>query len=79
MLLRFKRKNLVLEEISSESGHRDQISSLVVGSGDSNSLLVTASHDMTIGYHRLGEKQLIHSTLLKIAIDHKVNDMVLKD
>ena len=40
-------------------------------------VIVTASNDKTIGFHRMSEDRLIEKTILKIAIEEKVNDMVV--
>ena len=40
--------------------------------------LVTASHDLTLGYHRMGDEQVAQKTLLKIKLDDKVNDAAAK-
>ena len=40
-------------------------------------VIVTASNDKTIGLHRMSEDRLIEKTILKIAIEEKVYDMVV--
>lgn len=52
MLLRFKKKGFSLEEVSGDAGHGAQVAALAMGEG----LLVTASHDMTMGFHRMGDE-----------------------
>ena len=42
------------------------------------SLLVTASHDKTLGVHRMASdgEQLIEKTMLRVQVPEKINDMV---
>lgn len=62
MLLRFKKKGVTLEEISGNTTHGDQISAIVID--QPRSMLVTASVDLSIAFHRMGSEQLIEKTLL---------------
>ena len=79
MLLRFKRKGLQLEEICGSTGHGDQISGLIIE--EAHKMLVTASHDLSLAYHRIGDggEQLIEKTLLRVKVENKVNDIVSHD
>jgi hypothetical protein len=72
MLLRFKKKGLTLEEINGETGHGDQISSMVVD----RRVLITAGHDLKVGYHRMGTDSIIEKTLLRVGVENKINQII---
>lgn len=73
MMLRFKKKNLQLEEIQSDV-HGDQISGTLID--HSNRILITASNDLTIALHRMTDDRMIDKTVLRFKIEEKINDMV---
>ncbi|CDW79253.1 wd40 repeat-containing protein [Stylonychia lemnae] len=73
-ILRFKKKNLALEEIDADI-HRDQISALIIDKV--NNILITGSNDLTVGFHRMSDDRLIEQTLLKVEVENKINDMAM--
>jgi hypothetical protein len=38
-------------------------------------LLMTASNDLSIGFHRMSATKLIDKTIISLGIDGKINDM----
>lgn len=76
MLLRFKRKGLELQEICGDTGHRDQISSLIVDGA--RGIVVTASHDKTMAVHRMGEEQTVEKTMVRVEVPEKINEIAAR-
>ena len=65
-----------MEEICNDANHADQISSLIID--QPRSLLLTASHDLSIAYHRMADngEQLVEKTLLKVQVENKINEII---
>ena len=43
-----------------------------------NKILVTASNDLSIGFHSMANDRAIDKTVMKVEIDQKINDMIGK-
>ena len=44
-----------------------------------SNILITASNDSTIGFHRIGKDSIIEETLLRLGIEGKLNDIAIKN
>ena len=38
-------------------------------------ILLTASNDLTIGFHRMSDQKVIDKTIISLAIEKKLNDL----
>ena len=72
-LLRFKKKNLQLEEIKPDI-HGDQINSLIID--HTNQIMISASNDLSIAFHQISKESISEKVIMRMAIEEKINDMV---
>ena len=70
MVLRFKRKDLIIEEIQSDV-HRDGITAL----RDMGGMIVSGSNDKTIAVHKRSEDRIMEKMIMRIGMDEKINDV----
>eukprot|EP00347_Sterkiella_histriomuscorum_P008436 403345101 len=75
-LLRFKKKDLQLEEIDADL-HGDQISSLIINQTDQ--IVITGSNDKTIALHRMKDDRLIEQTLFRFEVEEKINEIAIRN
>ena len=73
-LIKFKRKKLQLCEVYSEI-HTNQICGMILD--QERNILITASNDLSIGFHSVSKEKVIDKTVLKLGVNEniKLNDL----